>query len=52
MMAYLDWDRAEDNRVNASFVANSLDSNQRGPGEVFKRAEEDTREQQLLYSKM
>jgi hypothetical protein len=52
MMAYLDWNWAEDDRVDASLIADPLDPSRRGPGEVLRRAEEDAREQQLLHSRM
>lgn len=54
MMAYLDWSKAEDDRVEAQ-VAAEMESNpfsvgRRGMREIWEAAAKDDREQQSLYS--
>jgi hypothetical protein len=55
MMAYLDWSKAEDDRVEAQ-VAAEMNSNafssssRRGMREIWEAAEKDGKEQQILYS--
>jgi hypothetical protein len=50
MMTYLDWDRAEDDRVDASLIVNPLDPATRGMDAIHARAHQDREEQQFLYS--
>jgi len=54
MMAYLDWYRAEEERIEALVLAeigdNPFDSNRRGAGDVWRRVERDIMEQEALYS--
>jgi hypothetical protein len=53
MMAYLDWDNAELNRIEADVAQETrngrLDTRRRGTGELWKRAEQDGEEQQVIY---
>jgi hypothetical protein len=53
MMAYLDWDNAEINRIEADVAQETrnsrLDTGRRGTGELWKRAERDGEEQQAIY---
>jgi hypothetical protein len=53
MMAYLDWSKAEDDRVEAQ-VAAEMESNpfssRRGMRDIWEAAENDGKEQQELYS--
>ena len=52
MMAYLDWDRSESDRIDAQIAkesANSL-SNRRGMGELWRRADQDREKQQAIYT--
>jgi hypothetical protein len=53
MMAYLDWDRAEEDRVEA-MVATEMEGNQfskrRGMGEIWEAAAADSEAQAALYS--
>ena len=53
MMAYLDWDRAEDDRVEA-MVAAEMESNpfskRRGMREIWEAATADCEAQEALYS--
>jgi hypothetical protein len=56
MMAYLDWDKAETDRIEAQ-VAKETDngrlvSGRRGVAEIWERVEQDMREQEALYSAM
>ena len=51
MMAYLDWDKSENDRIEAQ-VAEEIGSGpsiRRGMGELWRRAERDGEEQQVLY---
>ena len=53
-MAYLDWSKAEDARIDAQ-VAEELGDNpfgnyRRGVDEIWRRAERDTEEQEVLYA--
>ncbi|KAK1837453.1 hypothetical protein CCHR01_19925 [Colletotrichum chrysophilum] len=54
MMAYLDWDRAEQERVDELVVAeegdNPFRNSKRGMGDIWKRVERDNAEQEALYS--
>lgn len=50
MTAYLDWDRAEDDRVEAQLIANPLNPGRRGLRDLWERIDEDDREQQDLYA--
>ncbi|KAJ3570043.1 hypothetical protein NPX13_g5869 [Xylaria arbuscula] len=50
-MAYLDWDRAENERVEALYAENPLDPGRRGVGDIWRRIEDDNRVQQSLYSR-
>jgi hypothetical protein len=54
MMAYLDWDKAEDERVEARVAEeignNPLANRQRGIKEIWKSVEQDIIEQEALYS--
>jgi hypothetical protein len=53
MMAYLDWSKAEDERIEAQVVAeigdNPFGSNRRGMDDIWRRAERDAEEQEALY---
>ena len=53
-MAYLDWSRAEDERVEAQVAEelgdNPLANTRRGMKEVWQRVEEDSREQEVRHS--
>ena len=54
MTAYLDWSRAEDVRIDAQ-VAEELGDNpfgnyRRGVDEIWRRAERDIKEQEVLYA--
>ncbi|KAJ3553580.1 hypothetical protein NPX13_g10857 [Xylaria arbuscula] len=49
-MAYLDWDRAENERVEGLYAENPLDPG-RGVGDIWRRIEDDNRVQQSLYSR-
>ena len=54
MMAYLDWSKAEDARIDAQ-VAEELGDNpfgnyRRGVDEIWRRAERDIEEQEALYA--
>ena len=51
MMAYLDWDRSETERVDAQVAQESASGlpNRRGMGSLWRRAEQDCEEQQALY---
>jgi hypothetical protein len=53
MMAYLDWSKAEDNRVEArvskEMGGNPLANRRRGMKEIWKSVEQDIIEQQALY---
>ena len=52
MMAYLDWDKSENDRIDAQVALEVQDgpSNRRGMGELWRRAERDGEEQQALYA--
>ncbi|PWI63923.1 hypothetical protein PCL_03006 [Purpureocillium lilacinum] len=54
MMAYLDWSKAEDERVEAQVAEemgdNPLANARRGVKETWQRIERDSREQEALYS--
>ncbi|CCF38639.1 hypothetical protein CH063_09681 [Colletotrichum higginsianum] len=54
MMAYLDWDKAEQERVDELAVAEEGDNpflnSRRGMGDIWKRAERDNAEQEALYA--
>ncbi|KJZ69039.1 hypothetical protein HIM_11565 [Hirsutella minnesotensis 3608] len=54
MMAYLDWSNAEDKRAESQvaeeMLANPPACKRRGLKQIWKRAEEDSREQQALRS--
>jgi hypothetical protein len=54
MMAYLDWDKAEDKRVEARVAEemgnNPLANRRRGMKEIWKSVEQDIIEQEALYS--
>ena len=52
MMAYLDWDKSENDRIDAQVALESENglSNRRGMGELWRRAEQDSEEQQALHS--
>jgi hypothetical protein len=54
MMAYLDWSKAEDERVEAKVAAemrtNPLTTRRRGVKDIWKRIETDSREQEALHS--
>lgn len=54
MMAYLDWSKAEDERVEAQVAKemgdNPLANARRGVREIWQRIERDSREQEALYS--
>jgi hypothetical protein len=54
MMAYLDWSKAEDERIEAQVAeemgGNPLANKRKGLKEIWQRVEEDSREQELLHS--
>jgi hypothetical protein len=54
MMAYLDWDKAEDERIEALVQAeigdNPFGGKRRGVGDIWERVGRDIREQEALYS--
>jgi hypothetical protein len=53
MIAYLDWSKAEDDRVEAQVaieMESNLFSSRRGLCGVWEAAEKDAKEQQNLYS--
>ena len=54
MMAYLDWSKSEDERIDARVVQeggrNPLATGRRGMAELWRRAARDIEEQQALYS--
>jgi hypothetical protein len=54
MMAYLDWSRAEDARIDAQVAEelgdNPLGNYRRGVDKIWQRAERDIEEQEALYS--
>jgi hypothetical protein len=54
MMAYLDWDKAEEDRIEAAVLGeigdNSLGSERRGVGDIWRRIERDIEEQEDLNS--
>jgi hypothetical protein len=53
MMAYLDWSKAEDDRVEAQIVVEMEGnpfSSRKGMGGIWRAAEKDIEEQQALYS--
>jgi len=54
MMAYLDWDKSEEKRMD-TLVAQEMGDNpfasrRRGMGELWRRVERDVEEQERLYS--
>lgn len=52
MMAYLDWDKSQNDRVEALVAAETEDnpfSGRRGIGEIWRAAERDLEEQEALY---
>ncbi|MGH7964326.1 MAG: hypothetical protein ACRERD_21330, partial [Candidatus Binatia bacterium] len=52
MMAYLDWDKSENDRFDAQ-VALELENgepNRRGLGSIWKKAQQDEEEQEAIYS--
>ncbi|OHW94591.1 mule transposase domain protein [Colletotrichum incanum] len=53
-MAYLDWDRAEQERVDELVIAeegeNLFRNRKRGMGDIWKRVERDNAEQEALYA--
>jgi hypothetical protein len=54
MMAYLDWDQAENERIEARVAEemgnNPLANRRRGMKEIWKSVEQDILEQEALYS--
>lgn len=54
MMAYLDWSKAKDDRIEAQFAAELRDDpaarRGRGVKDIWNRREKDTRQQEKLYS--
>ena len=54
MMAYLDWSKSEDDRIDAQIAQeredNPFDTGRRGVNEIWRRIERDIEEQQSLYS--
>lgn len=54
MMAYLDWSKAEDDRIDALVAEKRMvepfDAGQRGMGDMWRRVEKDMVEQQSLYA--
>ncbi len=51
MMAYLDWNREEDKRIDAQVAREGDEPGRRGVGAIWRRVERDIEEQQLIYSK-
>ena len=52
-MAYLDWDKSENDRIEAQIaveIEGNLFSNRRGMEEIWRAAERDLEEQEALYS--
>jgi hypothetical protein len=53
MIAYLDWSRSEDARIEAQVAlemkGQPLDTGRRGVGEIWRQVEKDIEEQELLY---
>jgi hypothetical protein len=49
MVAYLNWNRAEDDRMNASFIADPLDPVRRGMDDIHIKARQNREKQQFLY---
>ena len=52
MIAYLDWDKLENDRIQAQVAAgigNNPFSSRRGIGEIWRAAERDLEEQEALY---
>jgi hypothetical protein len=53
MTAYIDWSRAEDQRIDAivasEFKHNPQERTRRGVGAIWRQIEQDGREQQTLY---
>jgi hypothetical protein len=54
MMAYLDWSKAEDERIEAHVAKemgdNPLTNKRRGVKEIWKSVERDSKEQQALHT--
>lgn len=54
IIAYLDWSKVEDDRVEAQ-IAKQMEgnpfSNRRGMLDIWNAAEKDSQDQQVLYSK-
>ena len=53
MMAYLDWDKSENDRLDAQVIgeiAVQPFSSRRGPGEIWRACERDIKEKQAFYS--
>ena len=54
MMAYLDWSKAEDDRIEAKVARelgdNPLGTGRRGVADIWRRIDRDTEEQQALHS--
>lgn len=53
MMAYLDWDKSENDGLDvklADEIVAAPFSSRRGPEEIWRACEEDSKEQQALYS--
>ena len=54
MMAYLDWNKAEDQRVEAQIMEemgdNPLANTRRGTAEIWRQVEKDSQRQEDLYS--
>jgi hypothetical protein len=54
MMAYLDWSKAEDERIEAQVAKemgdNPLTNKRRGVKEIWKSVERDSKEQQALHT--
>jgi hypothetical protein len=54
MMAYLDWSKAEDDRIEAQVLEelgpNPMSGGRRGVKDIWKTIEEDTRAQETLNS--
>ena len=40
-MAYLDWDKAENERIKALYAENLLDLGRKGVGDIWRRIEDD-----------
>jgi hypothetical protein len=49
LMAYLNWNRAKGNRVNASLIADPLNPAKRRMNNIHKKARQNKEEQQSLY---